>query len=86
MLRDKEIVNTADGCRLGYTCDLEIDAVCGKILALIVPGKSSLFRTGKCPEIRIPWNCIVRIGDDLILVCLNGPKEIPTPPPKKCKL
>lgn len=82
-LRDKEVINTADGCRLGYVCDLEIDPICGQIIALLIPGKGGLLRPGKCREIRIPWNCIVRIGDDLILVCLTGP---PIPPPDKPKL
>ncbi len=77
-LRDKEVINTADGCRLGYVCDLEIDPSCGRILALLIPGKGGLFKPGKCREIRIPWNSIVRIGDDLILVCLSAP---PIPPP-----
>lgn len=70
-LRDKEIVNMADGSRLGFACDLEIDPACGKICALLVPGRTKFFKSGKCREISIPWNCIVRIGDDLILVCLQ---------------
>lgn len=69
-LRDKEIVNTADGSRLGFACDLEIDPTCGKICSLLVPERTRLFKPGKCREITIPWNCIIRIGDDLILVCL----------------
>ena len=81
-LRDKEIINTADGCRLGYVCDLEIDPACGKILALLVPGKGGLFKPGKCKEISIPWSAVVRIGDDLILVCLPRPPAPPPGPPK----
>ena len=32
----KEVINTCDGCRLGYVCDLEIDAMCGRINALFM--------------------------------------------------
>ena len=68
-LRCKEVINVTDGCRLGYTEDLQIDTETGRILALIIPGPGKLF--GLLPgqtEYVVPWICIRRIGADIILV------------------
>lgn len=83
-LRDKEVVNICDGSRLGYVTDVEIDAGCGKVVALLVPGETRLFSLGHCPELRIPWDRIERIGDDIIL-CRINPCDLQrrTPPPRK---
>ena len=67
-LRDKEVICVQDGRRLGYVCDLELDPVTGKICALIVPGSLSLFSIARRTRCCIPWEHIVRIGDDIILV------------------
>lgn len=71
-LRDKEVISTCDGARLGYVCDVEIDLCCGRLTAILVPGESKCFGfvRGKC--LRIPWECIERIGDDIILVNVKG--------------
>ncbi|AMJ39940.1 MULTISPECIES: YlmC/YmxH family sporulation protein [Anaerotignum] len=68
-LREKEVINICDGKRLGFVCDLEFDAYNGKICTLIIPedaGKWNFF----CKERAyfVPWRCIKRIGDDIILV------------------
>ncbi len=68
-LRNKEVINICDGTRYGYVKDLEIDTKSARILAIIVPieGKGfGLFCSDK--EYCIPWACIVKIGDDIILV------------------
>ena len=67
-LRDKEVICVQDGRRLGYVCDLELDPVVGKICALIVPGAVTFFSFAKRTRCCIPWEHIVRIGDDIILV------------------
>ena len=36
-LHCKEVICIADGRRLGYVCDVEIDISCGKVLAIVVP-------------------------------------------------
>ncbi len=69
-LRDKEVINTCDGRRLGFVTDVEIDLCSGRLTAIMVPGEpASLF--GKTPDIRIPWDKIERIGNDTILVCVS---------------
>ena len=68
-LKCKEVVNVCDGCRLGFVTDVEVDLKTGRIVAIIVPGR------GKCfglihghEDFVIPWDCIRRIGDDIILI------------------
>ena len=36
-LKCKEVVNICDGCRLGYVCDVELDLISGRIIALLLP-------------------------------------------------
>lgn len=71
-LRLLDVVNISDGRRLGSVYDLDIDVKTGKILALILPGEGGLFGLGRGPDVEIPWNRIVRIGIDVILVDLPG--------------
>jgi len=74
-LRDKEVVNVRDGKRLGYVCDAEIDCGSGRICALLIPGPSKFLGFVKGPMIRVPWERIERIGDDIILVCADTVKS-----------
>lgn len=68
-LQEKEVINICDGKRLGYVCDLELDLVTGKICGLIVPEEGSRWNFfGKNGYYYVPWRCIKRIGDDIILV------------------
>ena len=39
----KEVVNLSDGARLGYVGDVEIDVKCGKVIALVIPGRLKFF-------------------------------------------
>ena len=68
-LRGKEVINVSDGARLGYPIDVELDQVTGRLCAIVVaePG-GCLGLLGKGPEMVIQWECIRRIGDDIILV------------------
>lgn len=68
-LRCKEVINVCDGKRLGFPFDVELDALTGHIVALVVksPFKwMGLF--GKGHFHIIPWCDIRRIGEDLIIV------------------
>ena len=72
-LRQKEVINLCDGCRLGYVCDLEFDLCDGRITALILPGEGTLFGFGRCEMVVIPWEKIETIGEDAILVRIHLP-------------
>lgn len=62
----KEVINTANGCRLGYVCDVEIDTMCGRVNSLTVNSSRKIFGKPKCCTVR--WEQIERIGADMILV------------------
>ncbi len=68
-IRGKEVIDVCTGVRLGFPCDVEIDIETGHMVAIVVPGACKyLGMFGREEDIVIPWNCIRRIGDDLILV------------------
>ncbi len=69
MLKDKEVISVTDGRRLGFVIDAEIDHSSGRIISIILPppGKYFTLFSGK-ENCRIPWECIERIGNDIILV------------------
>ena len=69
-LREKEIVNVADGKRLGRVIDLALTCN-GRVLGFMAPGDKSCMKAfgGKDP-LFIPWHNISKIGDDVILVNL----------------
>lgn len=68
-LRQKEVINTCDGAKLGNVCDLELSQD-GRILALIVPGPFTLSSMFKGEGVPIPWTCVQMMGEDVILVAL----------------
>ncbi len=72
-LRTREVINVLDGKRLGNITDIELDIDRGRVIALLLPGTTkgwSVF--ARHEEIVVPWNNIVRIGRDVILVELSG--------------
>lgn len=66
--KQKEVINLLDGKRLGYVQDVEADFSTGKITAIIVPGNNKIFSMNNKNDFVIPWDKIVKIGDDIILV------------------
>ena len=68
-LRCKEVINIHNGFRLGYVHDVIIDTVTGCLVAILVPGPCKFFGVfGREDDYYIPWDCIKKIGDDIILV------------------
>ena len=68
----KEVINLSDGERLGFVYDMEIDISTGLITKLIVPGKTKPSIFSKAQGVKIPWENISKIGDDIILVNLKN--------------
>lgn len=67
--KSKEVVNIADGKRLGFVQDVCADLETGKITSIIVPGGNKLFSMFTNEnDIVITWDKIKCIGDDIILV------------------
>ena len=64
----KTVINVADGRELGHVCDMVFNN-CGGIMGFVVPGKKSFFKSITSSEnVFIPWNRIIKIGSDVILV------------------
>ena len=72
-LRTRDVINIVDGRRLGWVGDVEIDLQTGRIQAIIVPGPARWFGLfGRDRDYVIPWEQIVRFGQDVILVNVPG--------------
>lgn len=72
----KDVVNVADGKKLGNISDIEINLSNGKIEAIIVSGNGRMLGFfGKEEEIIISWRNILKIGEDVILVRYRGLNE-----------
>ena len=70
-----DVINTIDGQRLGNITDLDIDLDTGKINALVLTetsGFMGIFRKG---EVIIPWDRVLLIGIDVILVEIRDIRE-----------
>ncbi|HEU4965537.1 MAG TPA: YlmC/YmxH family sporulation protein [Bacilli bacterium] len=81
-LQAKDVVSLTDGKRLGQIGDLDIDLENGMIRAIIVPGGGRfLGMFGNAQDYVIPWNQIVKIGADVVLVELRSSHESPYVPP-----
>ena len=68
-LRTKEVINIADGKRLGYICDINIDERTGQINSVVVPkNRGFLWNLWKNDDYVIPWSGITTVGEDIIIV------------------
>ncbi|HZK34719.1 MAG TPA: YlmC/YmxH family sporulation protein [Bacillota bacterium] len=75
--RVKEVINIRDGRRLGNIIDMEFNLIEGRISAIIVPGSSKWMGLLKSEDdIVIPWERIKKIGDDVILVDIEGKRYL----------
>lgn len=69
----KDVVNIADGKRLGNIGDIEINLSTGKIEAVVISGSGRVLGFfGKDNDVVIPWKNIIKIGQDVILVRYKG--------------
>ncbi len=72
-LRQREVISTDTGTRIGYIDDLEIDTSSGRINTLIICGRPRLFGLlGKDDDVLISVDDIVKIGTDTVLVAVNS--------------
>lgn len=88
-LRSKDIINSSDGKKLGRACDLVFDTVTGKIKGIVAPYlKRTCFSKGQ--DVFIPFRCIQKFGEDIILVDINcntlkiDKPPCPPPCPPRC--
>lgn len=68
-LQCKEVICVRDGRRLGFVTDVMVEVPEGKVCAIVVPGPYRFLGiAGRHEDYVIPWDCIRRIGPDIILV------------------
>lgn len=68
-LKNREVINSCNCKILGYVSDVDMDLFTGKVNAIIVPGPGKILNFfGREDEYVIPYDCICKIGDDIILV------------------
>jgi len=68
-LRGREVINIRSGYRLGFVYDVLFDVESGRIASLLIPAQARFFGLFKRQEdYIIPWDCVVRVGDDIILI------------------
>ena len=78
-LRCKEVICVADGRRLGFVCDIQLEIPDGCVKAILVPGPCRILGLfGRRDDFIIPFSCIKRIGPDIILVDIK-PDECRVP-------
>ena len=69
-LKCKQVINTVDGKCLGHITDIIFDVGSACALGFVVPqpgeGFWGLFKSNK--ELFIPFNCVCKIGVDVVLV------------------
>lgn len=71
-LQKKEVINEKDCKRLGYVADVEFDIHTCCIEALIIPGEGKICGLfGREEEFVIPCKCVKKIGEDIIIVCVD---------------
>ena len=81
-LKCKQVINTVDGKCLGHITDIIFDVGSACALGFVVPqpgeGFWGLFKSNK--DLFIPFNCVCKIGVDVVLVELyinNKPYDNP---------
>lgn len=77
-LKQKEVINVSDGRHLGRVCDISFTFPEGKVIGVTVTGCKGFKFTKQ--EIFLPIKCIVKIGEDAVLVSFN---ENSPPQPNK---
>ena len=68
-LKRKIVINVTDGRKIGSICDVDVDLEDGSIKGIMVRVCAS-YRpcAGKCNEVIIPFDRVVRAGGDVVLV------------------
>ena len=82
-LQCKEVICLSDGRRLGFVSDVQIQMPEGTVRAIVVPAPGKCFGLlGHREDYLISWDCIRKIGPDIVLVDVN-PADCRVPRPKQ---
>lgn len=79
-LRCKEVVNVVDGRRLGHVIDIVFSLSSFCVQGIVVPGDKSFWNVfKKGGELFIPFNQVIKIGEDMIMVEVFGTDNVQSP-------
>ncbi|MGI5901240.1 MAG: YlmC/YmxH family sporulation protein [Desulfitobacteriia bacterium] len=70
-LRVLDVINIEDGRRLGPVIDLDLDLEKGVVKGIVILSSlrsKGLFSGGRNEDLYIPWDKIIKLGVDVILV------------------
>ena len=68
-ISSKDVINDEDGVKLGKIVDAEIDVAKGKIFNVTIYRGFKFFNVfGSKDNVQIPWNKIIKIGNDVVIV------------------
>ena len=68
-LKNKEVINSNDCKILGFVVDIDVDLYTVRVISIIVPGPGRVFSFfGRENEYIIPYECICKVGPDVIIV------------------
>ena len=82
-LQCKEVICISDGRRLGFITDVLVELPEGKIRAIVVPCPCRFPGfPGRHDDFIVSWDCICRIGPDIVLVDVK-PEDCRVQRPKK---
>jgi len=73
-LKNKEVINIFDGRSMGFVSDIEVDLEKGVIDGIVIPGSRGFlgfFSKGDTDTV-IKWDRVRTVGDDVILVDVEG--------------
>lgn len=66
-IRNMEVIDISNGIKLGYIKDFKIDCDNYTVMSILIPINKNNWLS-KYELMEIPWNNIVKIGIDVILV------------------
>ena len=75
-MKDKQVICLKDGTSLGCVGDIEVDTRDGRLVSIVIFGRSRCFGLlGREDDCIIPWCEIEVIGEDTILVRCDPPSK-----------
>ncbi len=77
-LKMKDVIDITRGKKIGYIDDVEMELDKGRIKAFIIPSHQNRIISffSKKHDIIINWDDIVKIGEDVVLVKINGDEQV----------
>lgn len=75
-IRSMEVVDVSTGIKLGYVRDYKIDLSTNRVVSLFLPSNSKGWFSRE-EDIEIPWEKVVKIGVDVLIVDASG-IQLPT--------